>query len=456
MKRFLRIACLSLVMLMLITVSPHNVRAADASLSSLQNACSALEMYLYPAVYQNSSGYAEYLQTLNRAKEIAGSQNASEKQISDAYNNLRSAFISLMKSTYDYSGIESIVSIEGWLDPALYDEGLVTAFQEKASLCRQEITSPHLYPIENRSNDEYISYMQSKLDEIEADAVSSYNLLVLKPLPDTFTVKSLLSLTEAMKDTILPDSISGAKGREEYEAALNGAKTVLESRSPSESNVSQSAEDLIRSYNDFLRQNFDFSKVDNILLAARSIKKDEYWEKSYVAFSEAENAFATVISQPIFYHSSIDQREASYLSQLQEHISSLADDLAYAEDSLVTLSQIEELNTLCERYENATSDPSLSAYLSALQMAVQNGKDLLSEESFTSAEIDQAIKLIKDTAENLQTASEQYESLQSGEAKSKDSRVKLIISFSIVTLALAVGLAVFLSMREYGSVDFTK
>lgn len=456
MKRISQILLFALVLAILLFGASLTAHAEEINQITLMNVCEALDQLIYPSVYQNSEGYEEFIQVLNQAKVTVSNQKATNLQVTTSYNSLRDSFTQLMKNTYDYSNTIAMASVESWLDQSLYETEGMKGFLADAEICRKELFSPHLYSLESRSTSEYVLFMQLKIDEIADSAVNKYNQLRLKKLPSNFNLRSLYSLTEAMNDTLRPELFTDAEGKEEFEEAFNAARDVLGKGKATEEEVNQTALVLIKKYNDYMRNRFDFSQIEQSLADAKTIRSDRYTEASYSPFARAVKELEVALNQPVFFYVSSNQIRDLGETYAQKLIDQMDDTLINAKDSLIELGKIDTLKELCEKYENIMVDTSLSSYQSALLMAVANGKDLIQQDNYTSKELDQAIDLINQTAENLKTATEEYNQEQDGLIRDHNTRIKLILTFTLITLALSIGLSVFLSIRENGKVDFSK
>ncbi|MBQ3866739.1 MAG: hypothetical protein II776_07535, partial [Clostridia bacterium] len=203
------------------------VAAAEINRGTIRNTCNTLDTFLYPEIYKDQEGYADFQEKLTEAKAATADISLSDEKLTQVYESLRTSYVTLMKNTYDFSGLEEIVAAEENLKKDLYEEETLEAFEKQVESCRNTLSGPALYHINDRSVAEYRVYMQSILDEQENNAVASYNALRLKGLPETIDKESLSSLFGAMKGLTDRLDLSGVASFAAYDEAMKSAETVL-------------------------------------------------------------------------------------------------------------------------------------------------------------------------------------------------------------------------------------
>jgi len=117
---------------------------------------------------------------------------------------------------------------------------------------------------------------------------------------------------------------------------------------------------------------------------------------------------------------------------------------------------VEQLQNLCDQYQNTTTIDGLELKLSLLQNAVKKGRELLLSGSATSEQYESAIQEIGNAYSDLKTAEGYLLEEQSEVVKQDSETIKTILVLALVAVALSVAFACFMSKHHYGVIDWKK
>ncbi len=418
--------------------------------SFVKDKCDSLETVIYPSVYQNVTGYADYVRNLLKTKAVCADPNASDIQLENAYNELRASYLFLLRNTYDYSGISFLASLVPYLKSGLYEEEDLSVFLTEVDKCVDLYEHPQVYLINNMSREEYISYIQSKIDALELETANAFKDLFILQVPENLTRDDLAFFYLIIAHSIRPDSIPNVVGSEDFYNALNAAGAVLDDPDSTNEDIQKSGSALLKSYHDFMRSNFNFSELDLTVSTFKNMRETDYTEEAFEKIRKARMKYDLTETHPILFYVPTSVTSASYKEYVQDLIGSINNDLMLKFSSFVTVQRVEYLKSLIEKYKNITPH---SNYESALVKAVKKGVELLENNDYDSQKVEESISLIEDTAKKAQEASG---TVSAPSASATRSQWKSIITYTVITLLLSLALAVFLSIREYGRIDFTK
>ncbi|MBQ3866559.1 MAG: hypothetical protein II776_06625, partial [Clostridia bacterium] len=200
----------------------------------------------------------------------------------------------------------------------------------------------------------------------------------------------------------------------------------------------------------------DLSALRSALSRGDELDETSFTEHSWAIYESERSALSETMSQPVLFRIPVCTPAEEEMTYAEKMIASLAAPLLNAEAELLPKSALDDLSRLCERYANIAVNDQLEQYDTALIRAVENGKELLARDDQTLSEIKTACETIENAAAQLKTATESLNDSTS-RAKSDQSRnTHLILGFLLVSLLVSAGLAVFMSLRNKGNMDWTR
>lgn len=445
-----KIFCILLALLFAVALV---LPAAAYTRSDLSRAVDNLNTYIYPKVYQEYENWLPFRAAVSAGDATAKNAASTDKEIEDAYQALKKSYQDLMREVFSFDDSLLVTQTASFIQGDYFDEALYQAYTEACELVSTNYESPRIYPLTNYSKELYLEFTQNSVDELNRAAFDAYNALFLASIPDDAPADFLTMLVNAVSLSIRESVFQSARSYRAYQAALQRAQETIDG---TESARVAALSGLVDATATLLRQKLDYSVVDAAYDLYLGTDPVQYSVLSYSAFKKEVEILQLRLHTPVFYLSSPNLSDEEYLAGLQNCVDAMIKTAQYRYENLLPADESNKLEALIAKYENRSYADYLQRYAEILTGLLNKGKELLADPDTTPAKLRENIEAIEKAADALEGAHSYYESEAYLQQIAKEKSIKTTLYFAIFSIVTSAGIAVFLSRRDFGRIDWTK
>jgi len=454
MKRILTI--LTVVLALFIFCIPV---AAAETYDDLTRIYKNLTTYIYKPYFQNSKYFEEYEAQIEYVKELLNEEDITQEEIDNGYYSLKSAYSKMMQDTYDYSRLPLIISSFEKLDKTIFTEESWKKLVSVVDETRTELSSPAIYyRKETFTEESYRAKTQAYIDGFETTFASAFNQLKFnEAFNDAQLTKEELKSYQIYVSACVSEKYMKIEAEYyDFKEALDRSEDLCDRQNVSNDLLTEAKAEIDRTYFVLNQKFVDFTTVQEEISIYRTLSKNSFEEKSFRAYSEKIENLIALLDIPHYFYIPSDCNSEIYKNYCEKYFNSYVASAKSAYEFLIPIRLVEQLQNLCDQYQNTTTIDGLELKLSLLQNAVKKGRELLLSGSATSEQYESAIQEIGNAYSDLKTAEGYLLEEQSEVVKQDSETIKTILVLALVAVALSVAFACFMSKHHYGVIDWKK
>ena len=430
-------------------------RAAAFERSRLENSYNNLQQNMDMDYYAQGAELDRYRAALQKANLCLSDPNAPEKDMEEAYNELKASYVQLFMASFDYTELILLTDLYRELDADAFEEKGFEALTAAFQAAERELNAPASFnPEQKLTRERYAELKQAHINSFTTALKNAYDSLSFAFSAENVTAgqyASFLAVTETfLRKELLKGNLN------DLNAALSKADQVL-ANGGAQAERTEAVNSLSLVLSSLLKTEFDHSSLTDALSQAEGLDQSYYTEASWNVFQERLRAIRNDLSFPILP----SETKAISLSEYRKHfaarIQEKADRLQAAVDELVPKELHSELTDLCRQFEGrVTNDDRVQEYAAQLENAVASARRLLGSDSADATELRAALKEVRDAATRLQNAEDYY---AQADASAADDQTSYFIAIGAATGGLflfSLILAVRVSLRKNGKTTWTK
>lgn len=445
---------LFLAILMLFSLFAFPV-SAEKKLSDLEKIHKNLREYLYTPDYRDSEFYPVYDNLMQEIKELIVSDDVSPEVIDKYYYDLKAAYTNLLRDTYDYSSLDGLVAAFEQIPAALFTPESYKKLQSAYDAAQEEISAPTLFIRGNKTTSEmYREHTNQHIQSFTITFKTAFNGLVLVEEPNYPDAQYLGNYAKFIRFCSRPELFGNTTEWATLENALNKAETAA--KNGNRAARTTAFKNLKDAYKAACDTTLDFSATENVLNTYKDLRPEDFtistWNRYQITITDLQIS----LSKPHFFFIPLGADEKSCKESVKEYFTSLSSAASEKYDELISVETYQKLGRLCNEVNNVTASEGLEIKVTQLKKKIEEGKALLTNESATKAEMEKAIDDIESALETLRFAEKHLMEEQNGKPVQDENAVKYILILSLSSLCISAVLAIYLSIRKYDKIDWTK
>ncbi len=431
--------------------------SAEETITDLTKVHTNLTNYLYTPFYENSQYFEEYQSVMNEAAELLASDDITQAEISKYYNEIRRVYSQLMRDTYDYSSLETLLKAYDSLDSSIFTEETWKKLLSVRDSAKKELDSPSLFAkTESMSEKQYTAYINSHIKSFTTEFQTAFNRLKFKERPEPMTAEYLSGMVKIIRFCARAELLASSEGWAALQDALEETDELLADNKPKANELSASYQALLTAYTNACNGAYDFSATKETLtkyhiLSAKSFSKDS-WER----YSKLVEALEKRMTEAHFFFIPLGADQETSEKYATAYLSSLPVTVNNAQESMIPMEEYRKLESLCNKYKNKTAMEGLDIKLNFLKTRVSEGEAVLQNKDATLKDVEEAIKNLETAYNDLVVAEGHLIEEQGKIVKQDEKTSRFTIIFYFCTLILSSVIAMFLSKTFFGKVNWSK
>ncbi len=445
---------LSLLLVVALLVVPVS---AEETINDLKRIYNNLQTHLYIPYYKDSEKFPAYSQMMSEIKTLLSSDAITQAEISKYYNELRTVYSALMRDTYDYSSLETLLQSYDALDSSIFTPESWKKLLSVRDAAQKELDAPTLF---TRRSDitakQYADYTQKHIQTYVDDFGSAFNELELLEKPEPMT-KEYLSGYKTYIDFCARESLLGSTNAwMSLKNALQTANNTLESENASQTQLETSYLNLFSTYSSACSEAYPFESSRKIISDFEKLSSENYSEASWERYKNEIDLLKEKTEKIPFFFIPLGASKETCKKILENYQNSFTKDSDKLQNILIPIETYNELAKLCKNYKDLTVTEGLAIKLGYLNNAVKSGEEVLENKLSSLSDFEKAIEAIETAKEDLDLAEKFLLEEQSKTKKQDTPTARLILILTIGVLILSFGAAILLSRYYFGKVNWRK
>ena len=432
------------------------VPVSAKSIGDLESVCLGLKQYLYTPYVSDSKLYPAYEKALTEAEKLISKNNPTQNEVDAHYTALKSAFAAMFRDCFDYSLLDQLAKDYEALSPSLFEEDTWENLASVMKVIYKEIESPTLFMRGNMDKANYTLNIEKFVNGHFTDFFNAYNQLKLKPLGENLKSEELVALLNYCKLSAPESLMSQSQYWTRYENACEQVNVLSIQETPEEESIVLAGKELLDSYLILSADCFDFSATKKELERYETLFYNHYSKKSWALYQQQIEDLKELEKVPQFIYLGNIKNTDEARAMIESFFTDKASGAYLAFENLVPQENINKLSALCNTYQNATASQGAEVKLKLLLESVERGHKVLTSETASSNDVDNAIEEIENAAENLFLAEEYLSSAQKNNVKSDIATIRYILIFTFLTLVLSFICACIYSYKQFRRINWQR
>lgn len=434
--------------LILLSVS---ITARGAERSDLQRVYEKLNQYFYLPYYSESLHYDEYLRQMEESKRLLADKNASDEEIDTQYENLKAAYTKVTLDTFDYSLLTLLMEDYEKLSFELFTADTIQPLSDSATKIYKELEAPTLFKHGNRTKVQFEKDIEKLIGNLEQDFRKGFESLKLKEFTEeTFEKKDLESLLVYCNLCAQESIYRSSPDWQSYQDTTSEVKEALESTKQNKESYFQLSQKLLDEYRKLTSFFFKTDAIKTEQKYRDTLNVYDYGSASWQRYQTKAESLADYIEKPVFLYLKYLGSSENAVIYANRFFDEKAEEVKNAREQLIPQEQINKLSALCNTYHHTTAMEGVDAKLKKLLERVDQGYQVLRNDSAVKEEVEAAILNIETAAENLRLAEIYLIQEQANQNQNDVQTIRLIVIFTVVSTLLSFVFAMILCYRQYG------
>lgn len=431
--------------------------SAAETLTDLTKVYSNLSTYLYTPYVEKSEFYEPYSKKMEEIGELLKSDSITQEEISKYYNELRSAYSTLMLDVYDYSSFDVLIASFEKLGATPFTEESWKKLVSVYDSMQRELSSPTLFARKKTTTEQdYADHMAKHVASFTTSFSSAFSGLELSEKPETIGKNYLLAYTEYIRLSSENALFFKSEFWESHQKAIENAEELCALANPRIARINQAYADLSQSYDQISKDVYAKNAALDTLLQHEDLLKTDYsaasWDRYETQITELREQYEK--NHYVFIPEGSDEKTAKEFAD--SYFEGLSESATTAKKNLVSNELFQTLKLLCSKAHAAEVSEGLEIKYNLLQDAAKQGEEVLENKNALTAEFETAIENIENALENFSLAEDHLQKEQAKMVKQDKEASKWIMIFSVFSFFASVVCAVFLSRHHFGRIDWTK
>ncbi len=454
MKRIKRILFLLLIFLFMVQMIP--VSAEDAT-TNLTKAYKHLSTYLYTPYYRDSVFYESYTEKMETISALLKEDNASQETLDKHYAELKHIYAQLVLDSFDYSELNGLIESFQSLDSVIFSEKSWEALVTEKDAVEKELSAPSLFRRNSNTTKEmYAKNISDYLAEFTQRYRTAYNNLELLPPPEKMTKEYLSAYINFLHVTAREELLGNTEYWSILVEAFEKADSAVALNNPRQDRLDNAYHELKNAYKEATTTSFDISKLQQEFTLYHSMSASKFSESSWKSYAAEAEKLESALNSTHFFFIPIEADKEICKKFEEAYFDELTSGVKEKYQQLVPNELYIKLSNLCANYKTFTTIEGVELKQNALLTRVREGEVLLQKENATPDEYEAAIKNIENAAEDLKLAETFLLEEQVKTVKHDTKTVRIILIFSVSSLVLSAGIAILLSKKFFGRVNWSE
>ncbi len=432
--------------------------SAAESVNDLTKIYNNLMQYLYTPFFENSELYPAFDENLKKVGELLKQESITQTDIDQHYNDIKKAYSELMKSTFDYTELESLLSEHEKLDGSIFTEESWRRVVSIIDTVNHELDAPSLFQkTANATREDYVALINKHIAKYTQNYIAAYNRLELA-LPEygEVTKEDLDAYLRFTAFTAREDLMGNLPQWNHYESACIEARYCMSLGYPRQERLDTALQSLQTTYLNLTAAALDMTPIKKQISRYSTLSGASFSTASWANYSERINELNLLLDQPhyIFLPENLSTEEC--LVRIENYFNTLCLDAETAYQSLISLERYEYLKKLCNENRDRTSMEGLEVKLKRLLNRVAEADQILQNPNALPQEVETAIENLENAKNDLVLAEGFLLEEKSKVIKQDAFTVKMIVLTTFLVLGLSLIFACVISKLFYGRIDWKK
>lgn len=430
---------------------------AEETINDLTKIYNNLSNYLHKPYFEDSQYFDEYEEIMEELDALLKTDSVTQAEIVQYYNDLRTAFSRLMRDTFDYSSVESLILSYQSLPSTLFTEESWKKMVSIHDSAQKELEAPTLFfRASNDTKDTFRKKIQSHVATFMQEFVVAFDELEMIEAPEAMTKEYLADYAKFIRFCAREELLGETEAWPALLQALSDADAAVAQRNPRQARLDRAYEEMNTHFAAASSQGYDFTEARKAITDHSILVADRFSAASWARYENEIHKLEAALTSAHVFFIPIDADKKTCEAYAASYVNALPKKALSAHADLVSLEDYQKLLKLCQEGKNRSTMEGLDIKLASLKKRVKEGEEVLANENATGTQVQEAIQNIESASHDLTMAEGYLREEQDRIVKQDAQTIRYTVIFTVASVLLAAGFAMILSRYYFGKVNWTR